>query len=88
MLTVERVSNDTINLVFDNASTYVGNLLQKELLTSSSVSFVGYSKPHPLENRMVVTVTTVDKNPREVVSIAFSRLIEKFYKLREMFSEL
>ena len=39
----------------------LGNLVRMELLREEKVRFAGYYHPHPLENRIVLRVQTVDK---------------------------
>ena len=79
---VKKVSPTKYEFVFTDSTSTIGNLLQKELLKDSNVIFAGYKKPHPLETRMVITLMTSGKNPREVMNGAFSNLILKLDSLK------
>jgi DNA-directed RNA polymerase subunit L len=74
---VEKISPCESKFVFCNFIPTIGKLLQSELLRDPNVTFAGYSCPHPLEPRMIVTVITSGKNPREVVTNTFNNLIGK-----------
>jgi len=55
--------------------------LQGELLKDSNVVFAGYSCPHPLETKMIVTVITSGKNPRETMTFAINGIVAKLDEL-------
>jgi len=78
---IEKISSCESKFIFHNSTSTIGKLLQSELLRDSNVIFAGYSCPHPLESRMIVTVITSGKNPREVVTNTFNSII---YKLDEL----
>ena len=80
-MNIEKVSANESKFIFHNSTSTIGNLLQKELLRDSNVIFAGYSCPHPLETRMIVTVITSGKNPREVITNTFNNIISKLDEL-------
>jgi len=83
---VEKVSPNESKFIFHNSTPTIGKLLQFELLRDPNVTFAGYSCPHPLETRMIVTVITSGKNPREVVTSTFNNIISKLDNLDKEFS--
>jgi DNA-directed RNA polymerase subunit L len=76
-MNIEKVSPYESKLIFHNSTSTIGKLLQSELLRDSNVIFAGYSCPHPLETRMIITVITSGKNPREVITNTFNNLVSK-----------
>lgn len=74
---VEKISPTESKFIFHNSTSTIGNLLQSELLRDPNVTFAGYHCPHPLETKMIVTVITSGKNPREVITGAFNNLVAK-----------
>jgi DNA-directed RNA polymerase II subunit RPB11 len=82
---VEKVSTNESKFIFHNATSTLGNLLQTELLRDPNVTFAGYSCPHPLETKMIVTVITSGKNPREVITNTINNLM---YKLDDLHSTI
>jgi DNA-directed RNA polymerase II subunit RPB11 len=74
---IEKVSPTESKFIFHNSTSTIGNLLQTELLRDPNVTFAGYSCPHPLETKMIVTVITSGKNPREVITNTFNNLVAK-----------
>ena len=74
-MNIEKISPTESKFIFHNSTSTIGNLLQKELLKDQNVIFAGYSCPHPLETKMIVTVITSGRNPREVITIAFNNII-------------
>ncbi len=78
---IEKVSLTEYKFIFHNSTSTVGNLLQKELLRDKNVTFAGYCCPHPLETKMIVTVITSGKSPREIMISAFNNIIAKLDEL-------
>ena len=78
---VIKVSQNEYKFVFANSTHTIGNILQKELLRDPNVTFAGYSCPHPLETKMIVSLITSGKNPREVMTNTFNNLIAKLDSL-------
>jgi len=78
---IEKVSTTEYKFIFHNSTSSIGKLLQFELLRDPNVIFAGFSCPHPLETKMIVTVITSGKNPREVITNTFNNLIAKFDEL-------
>lgn len=76
-----KISNTEIKLTFSNAGPTIGSLLQTELLKNENTKFAGYMCPHPLETKMIITLITHGKNPKEVMINAFNALIEKLDQL-------
>ena len=81
---IEKISSTEYKITFHNSTSTIGNLLQKELLRDPNVIFAGYSCPHPLETRMIVTVITSGRNPREVITNTFSNIITKLDELTSL----
>lgn len=77
----KKISSTELRLTFHNASSTIGSLLQTELLKDPNIKFAGYSCPHPLETRMILTIITKGKNPKEVLIYAFNNLINKLEQL-------
>jgi DNA-directed RNA polymerase subunit L len=59
----------------------MGKMFQTELLKMPEVSFAGYNCPHPLETKMILTIITSEKTPREVFHVACDNLIKKMDEL-------
>ena len=78
---IEKKSPNESVFTFHNSTPTIGALLQSELLKDPNVTFAGYSCPHPLETKMIVTVITSGKNPREVITNTFNNLIAKLDEL-------
>jgi DNA-directed RNA polymerase subunit L len=78
---IEKISPTESKFIFHNSTSTIGNLLQKELLRDPNVTFAGYSCPHPLETKMIVTVITSGKNPREVITNTFNNIIARLDEL-------
>ena len=78
---IEKISQTESKFIFHNSTFTIGNLLQSELLRDPNVTYAGYSCPHPLETKMIVTVITSGKNPREVITNTFNNLIGKLDEL-------
>jgi len=78
---IEKIDNNGIKITFHNSTATIGAILQNELLKNPHVIFAGYSKPHPLETKMIVTVITSGKNPKEVFGNAFTGLITRLDEL-------
>jgi DNA-directed RNA polymerase subunit L len=73
----EKISPNEYKFIFHNSTPTIGNFLQKELLRDPNVTFAGYNCPHPLETKMIVTVITSGKNPREVMTNTYNNLVTK-----------
>lgn len=82
---IEKISMNEYKLIFHNGNPTIGNLLQKELLKDRYVNFVGYYNPHPMETKMILTVITTDKNPKEVITNSINNII---YKLDNLENEI
>lgn len=80
-MNIEKISPVEYKFVFHNSTSTIGNLLQKELLRDPCVIFAGYCCPHPLETKMIVTIITSGKSPREVIINTFNKIIEKLDEL-------
>lgn len=78
---IEKKSATKTVFIFRNSTPTIGALLQSELLKDPNVTFAGYSCPHPLESKMIVTVITSGKNPREVITNTFNNIIAKLDEL-------
>ncbi len=76
-MNIEKISLTEFKFIFHNSTSIMGELLQKELLKDNNVTFAGYSCPHPLETRMIITIITSGKSPREVIINAFNGIITK-----------
>lgn len=77
----EKISAVESKFIFHNSTPTIGALLQNELLKDPNVIFAGYSKLHPLEKRMIVTVITSGKNPKEVITSTFNNIIANLDEL-------
>lgn len=80
---VIRVSQTEYKFIFTDATITTGNLLQKELLADPNVKYAGCICPHPLETKMVVTIITHSKNPKEIFIAAFNNVIAKLEILEQ-----
>ena len=67
--------SDTVMQAFDikiiNETHTLGNLIQTftNLLSDSKLKFVGYFKPHPLNNHIILRVSVEDNNMKTLVQI-------------------
>lgn len=81
-LNVEKETETEAVYVIEGEDHTIGNLLEKMLLTIEGVEFASYEVPHPLENRIVVKITTNGEiTPREAVIRALRealKLIDSF----------
>ncbi len=78
---IEKISLTESKFIFQNSTCTIGKLLQSELLRDPNVTFAGFSCPHPLETKMIVTVITSGKNPREIMTNTFNNIILKLDEL-------
>lgn len=80
---MEIVKNNNLDyeLIFDEQSGTIGTMLQKELLKNEDVKYAGYIVPHPLEKKMKIRIITKTKNPKEVVNVSLSNLIDQFNEI-------
>jgi len=78
---IEKVSPTESKFIFHNSTSTIGKLLQMELLRDPNVIFAGYCCAHPLETKMIVTVITSGRNPREVITNTFNNIISKLDEL-------
>lgn len=79
----EIVSPVEYKFIIDGSSSTYGELLQKELLKDANVTFAGYICPHPLDSKMIITVITSGKNPKEVMTNAVANIVTKLKGLEE-----
>lgn len=84
-ITVEKLSKNNFKFIFSNSNHTFGNLLQKELLNNPDVSFAGYIVPHTLESKMIIQVTTINKNPRDVLVNCIDILMSKLDIIKSNF---
>ncbi len=82
---VKKISATEYKFIFVNSSHTIGNILQKNLLNDPCVIFAGYTKNHPLENQMIVTLITSEKSPREVMNGTIVNILKKIEDLRIIF---
>lgn len=80
---IQKVSQNEYKFIFTDATITTGNLLQKELLTDKNVKYAGCICPHPLETKMIVTIITYGKNPKEIFVTAFNNVIAKLENLEK-----
>jgi DNA-directed RNA polymerase subunit L len=78
---IVKINQNEYNFIFAESTHTIGNLLQKELLRDPNVVFASYNCPHPLETKMIVSLITSGKNPREVMTSTFNNLIDKLDEL-------
>lgn len=80
---MEIVKNNNLDyeLIFDEQGGTIGTMLQKELLKNEDVKYAGYIVPHPLEKKMKIRIITKTKNPKEVINISFTNLIDQFNEI-------
>ncbi len=80
---MEIVKNNNLDyeFIFNEQGGTIGTMLQKELLKNEDVKYTGYIVPHPLEKKMKIRVITKTKNPKEIVNISLSNLIDQFNEI-------
>ena len=61
----------------------LGNLLEKLLVSDDRVSFASYENPHPLENKIVITIVTKGEPPDKLLGEALKRVIDMARQFRE-----
>ncbi len=79
---LERSDNKAVYEVEGEDHT-LGNLLEKLLLSDDRVSFASYENPHPLENKIVITIVTKGEPPDKLLKEALERVIEMTRGFRE-----
>jgi DNA-directed RNA polymerase subunit L len=66
----------------------LGNLLEKILIKKDGVSYASYENPHPLENKIILTIVTKDDaNPEKLLKEALKEVIELSRDFRERYRE-
>ena len=80
-MNIDKKSPNESSIYIPQFNSYSWSTFTNELLKDQNVTFAGYSCPHPLESKMIVTVITSDKNPREVITNTFNNLISKLDEL-------
>lgn len=66
----------------------LGNLLEKTLINKDGVSYASYENPHPLENKIVLTIITQDgTDPERVLKEAIREIIELSRNFKERYRE-
>lgn len=66
----------------------IGNLLKMQLLRDERIRFSGYRKPHPLENKIELKVSTNGEcTPGEVLKGSIQNLIADIDQCSKKFSE-
>ncbi|MEB2836547.1 MAG: RNA polymerase [Desulfurococcales archaeon] len=79
---LERSDNKAVYEIEGEDHT-LGNLLEKLLVGDDRVSFASYENPHPLENKIVVTIVTKGEPPDKLLREALERIIEMAREFRE-----
>ena len=87
-MNVEKISSVEYKYTFANSTPTIGNLLQKELLRDPNITFAGYNCPHPLETKMILSIITSGKNPKELLINAINNLVIKLDSLHELCEQL
>lgn len=59
------------------------NSLRKELWNDKDVQVAGYNIDHPLVSNPVLTLETVNKDPKKALEAAISRLKKRNAKIRD-----
>jgi len=73
---LERAENKVVVEIHGEDHT-LGNLLEKILLNDPRVDFASYENPHPLEEKIVVTIVTRDNaDPIAVLKDATAKIID------------
>ena len=72
---IVKISPTEYKFIFANSDHTLGNIIQKELLKNIDVIYGAYLVPHPLETKMIVSIITSGKNPREIMINTFNNLI-------------
>ena len=69
--------NKMTQKIIQNEDHTLGNLLAKKLEKHPTVEFAAYSRPHPLENRIIIDWRVPDsKNPDKVWKETCDNLLE------------
>lgn len=77
-ITIEQNGKEAKKYKFSLESHTFGNLISRELQKHKHVKFAAYNIPHPLEDKMELSVMTKRGiDPTEVLRSASSSLIEK-----------
>lgn len=62
----------------------LGNLLEKTLLSDERVTFASYENPHPLQNKIVLTVVVKEGfDPTEAIKDALKKIMAEAAAFRE-----
>ncbi len=62
-----------VEIEFEGEAHTMLNLIKKELLDDKNVTFAGYNKPHPLENKSKLVVKTKKKDGLKAVKKAVKK---------------
>ena len=85
---IDKINSNKYKFVFIDETHTIVHILQQELLKNEHVQSAGYSQSHPLETKMILTLETKIKNPKEVLNMAIDKLVEKIdsiEKITQMF---
>jgi len=64
----------------------LGNLIEKILINKEGVSYASYENPHPLENKILLTIVTKKGiDPEKVLKEALREIIELSRDFRERY---
>ena len=79
--------NDTGTFTINNEDHTVGNLVRMQLHEDKAVVFAGYRIPHPLENKMLVMISTDgSKSPVAAMGDTLEDLKLEFQGMRDSFA--
>jgi DNA-directed RNA polymerase subunit L len=83
---VEKDANKLV-LEIEGEDHTLGNLLEKTLLADERVDFASYENPHPLENKIILTVVTRGgANPIDVIREALKSIIDEAKDFQSRFA--
>ena len=79
--------NDTGTFTINNEDHTIGNLVRMQLHEDKAVVFAGYRIPHPLENKMLVMISTDgSKSPVGAMGDTLEDLKLEFQGMRDSFA--
>ncbi len=84
-LQIRRVDEDAYEIVIDGEDDTLGHLLSTYLELSEDVQLSYYTRPHPLEEKIIVYVRLKDKNAdiKEIVKKVIKQILGDIDSMRE-----
>lgn len=80
-LEVVKSEKNFLELRYKGDAHTVLNVIKKKLISDKSISFAGYTKPHPLIDESVLIIKTNTADPKKVLKSAVDDVIKDLKSL-------